>query len=176
VDLLLAHRVVEPVLTQYDQGILFWRFHRRAARDVTGHQFSFMFYASPVVASDVSNSVKENRIVEALLNENLIEHVKFDDSPRYPHIENRSDLNWSSKLQKAWPAYIMGVSAMWLELIHLHAGEVQSADVPLMLQTYRKANESIGHVWIHEGQHAFLHHLNAIFGYEPLVIKKRIGF
>jgi len=176
VDLLLAHRVVEPVLTEFNQWIPFWRFHRRAARDVTGHQFSFMFYAPRLVAADIYRSIRKNRILVALLSEKLIEDIKFDDSPRYPDIENRSDLNWPLKLQKAWPAYIMGVSAMWLELIHLHVGEVESTDINVMLQSYRKTNESIDNVWIHEGQHAFLHHLNAIFGYKPLIIKKRMGF
>ena len=176
VDLLLAHRIVEPVLAEFNKSIRFWRFHRRAARDVTGHQFSFMFYAPGSVAGDIYGSIRKNRILEKLLSEKLIEHIKFDDSPRYPDIENRSDPNWSLTLQKAWPAYIMGVSAMWLELINLHVKDLESTDINDMFERYQKINESIDNIWIHEGQHALLHHLNAIFGYEPLVIKKRMGF
>ena len=42
-DALIAHQIVAPVLEQYDDQIQLWRFHRRAARDSSGHQFSFIF-------------------------------------------------------------------------------------------------------------------------------------
>src|SRR5210317_607429 len=40
-DLLLAHSVISPILQNNYENISFWRFHRRAARDNAGHQFSF---------------------------------------------------------------------------------------------------------------------------------------
>ncbi len=43
-DPLLAHRVIAPVLSRYSEEISLWRFHRRAAPDASGHQFSFIFY------------------------------------------------------------------------------------------------------------------------------------
>ena len=53
VDLLLAHAVVQPVLREYEGRVTYWRFHRRAAPDKTGHQFSFMFYSSPDTADEI---------------------------------------------------------------------------------------------------------------------------
>ncbi len=53
IDPLLAHRVVSPVLDRYGNDIVLWRFHRRAARDQAGHQFSFIFYATPETAREV---------------------------------------------------------------------------------------------------------------------------
>jgi hypothetical protein len=44
VDLLLADRVIKPVLQSHRNEISYWRFHRRAIRDEAGHQFSFIFY------------------------------------------------------------------------------------------------------------------------------------
>ena len=67
---------------------------------------------------------------------------------------------------------------MWLELIHQHADEKEVKDVEIddLLKHYRAVNESIGKIWIQEGQHAFFHHLNAVFGYEPLFIRKMMKF
>ena len=36
------------------------------------------------------------------------------------------------------------------------------------LAFYKKVEESVTEAWKREGRHAYLHHLNAIFGYEPL--------
>ena len=42
-------------------------------------------------------------------------------------------------------------------------------------QTY-KAEKTINAMWYKEGQHAFFHHLSAVFGYEPLLIRKAVRF
>lgn len=38
------------------------------------------------------------------------------------------------------------------------------------------ADARIAEIWRLEGQHALLHHLNAIFGYKPLTIRKNLTF
>ncbi len=53
--------------------------------------------------------------------------------------------------------------------------EVGDIDLDGLLKKYDEANESVGGIWIHEGQHAFFHHLNPIFGYEPVIIRNRIS-
>ena len=45
-----------------------------------------------------------------------------------------------------------------------------------LLNLYRNVNDSIDKIWIKDGQHAFLHHLNAIFGYEPVYIRNMMKF
>src|SRR5690606_34717849 len=46
VDALLANEMIAPsALTQEGRPLL-WRFHRRAARDASGHQFTFRFYTT----------------------------------------------------------------------------------------------------------------------------------
>jgi len=88
-------------------------------------------------------------------------------------IEATSDPNWSVNLQQAWPLYIMGVSATWLELINQQIGQAQTSAMSIneLRKLYQNANQSITELWSNEGQHAFLHHLSAIFGYEPLQIR-----
>jgi len=96
-----------------------------------------------------------------------------------PNIEDTSDRSWSSAIQKSWPFYIMGVSEMWLNLVSevaletSRAGGKTSASVDEQLRFYEQVNASIDRMWKEEGQHAFLHHLNAIFGYEPLTVREK---
>ncbi len=40
--------------------------------------------------------------------------------------------------------------------------------LPQILDFYRQVNDAVTDTWHREGHHAFLHHLNALFGYEPI--------
>ncbi len=179
-DLLLAHAVVSPVLVEHSNNISYWRFHRRAARDAAGHQFSFIFYSNPetaaVVLSEIANSKRLRDAYEA----NLLKTVLIDDpdQPLLPNVEDTSDRNWSPVLQKNWPSFIMGASSLWLGLIdeYMQNSAENYTDIHLLLDRYREVNEKITETWSVEGQHAFLHHLNAMFGYAPLRIRKTLSF
>jgi len=179
-DLLLAHAVVEPVLREHAKKIYWWRFHRRAVRDKLGHQFSFLFYADSGVASEVMEDIRQSEILQQALNEKIVEKIMFSDpaKPIRPKIEAMSDPHWSQTLQRNWPSYIMGVCALWLGLIDDQMALVttQNLHVSGLLELYREADTAITSMWRKEGQHALLHHLNAIFGYEPLLIRKEIMF
>lgn len=179
VDLLLADAVIKPVLRTYRERLGYWRFHRRANRDGAGHQFSFIFYTDRDTAAAVYAALAGDKLTKKLLDNNILLNTVTDD-PANNHlsgVEDTSDKNWSEELQKAWPAYIMGVSDMWLQLIEQYAGEYTAgADVPDLLERYGKVNDRITALWKNEGEHAFLHHLNAIFGYEPIVIEKPVRF
>ena len=89
-----------------------------------------------------------------------------------------SSHHWSPALQRNWPSYIMGVSTLWLGLIDDFIADVSTGDddVFALLEEYREVDSRITTVWRDEGQHAFLHHLSAVFGYEPLLIRKEIRF
>ncbi len=178
-DPLLAHRVIAPVLSRYSEEISLWRFHRRAAPDASGHQFSFIFYADPQVADRVFASIRSNRILKDMKSAGIILEDVYDDTGRIskPNVEDTSDRNWSLPIQKSWPYFIMGVSQAWLDLIEqgvVQRGKIdRSASCRDILAFYKGVNEDIGATWQKEGQHAFLHHLNALFGYEPLVIYEK---
>ena len=178
-DLMLAHAVVGPELKRYSRDLYWWRFHRRAARDETGHQFSFLFYTDANVASGVMENIKQNIILDKMLAEKIVERIIFDDPerPKRHLVEDTSDPNWSLTLQRNWPSFIMGVSALWLGLIDDGMTNIAiHDDVSIMIKRYESVDTAITNIWRDEGQHALLHHLNAIFGYEPLLIKKEIRF
>jgi len=180
IDLLLAHAVVSPVLSQHIKDIPYWRFHRRAARDQAGHQFSLLFYSKPEVASSVFSAISKSEILQSANAANLVEKVMMDN-PSYPgssDIEATSDDSWSLELQKTWPSFIMGVSSLWLGLIEEYFQEAPQdyTDIHELLEKYRTIDAEIGEIWKKEGQHALLHHLNAVFGYKPLRISKELSF
>jgi hypothetical protein len=179
VDLILAHRVVSPVLAQYEKEIPLWRFHRRAGRDQAGHEFSFIFYASGETAKEVYGAIQSSRLLKELIAAHLVADTVFDDTTTVlrPGLGATSDRKWSPEIKRTWPFYIMGVSRTWLNLIDEVSKETMKgkdlSNLDDVLEGYRKVNKVIEEKWQQEGGHAFLHHLNAIFGYEPLFIYER---
>jgi hypothetical protein len=178
-DLMLAHEVVAPVLERYQPVIRLWRFHRRAVRDQTGHQFSFIFYTDPESARRIFNTLQLQPRLQELKRAGLIDQDSYDDTQRIarPHLQDTSDQQWSPALQRAWPWFIMGVSATWLDLIRqsFEGEDRGKLEAPLSVRAghYRQVDDAIIHVWQMEGAHAFLHHLNALFEYESLMVLER---
>jgi hypothetical protein len=178
-DVMIAHKIVLPVLNQYKDDIGLWRFHRRAARDIGGHLFSFIFYSTPDTAQNVYVAFESDLLLKQLKEAGIITRFISNNTDQVirPDIEDTSDKSWSTPIQKTWPYYIMGVSQMWLHLISEIAEHNASRQAPSSLieyqDFYRQVNESVQASWQEEGRHAFLHHLNAIFGYEPVIGREK---
>lgn len=174
IDLFLAHAVISPVISEFINDTLYWRFHRRAVNDDAGHRFTYLFYSKPDTASQIFERINASPLMKAAIDGGLIEKVTMDD-PGHPDayaIESTSDKTWSIEIQRNWPSYIMGVSAVWLGLINdsMTAAPADTDDIQDLLERYREANKIVASKWINEGHHAFLHHLGAIFGYQPMPI------
>jgi hypothetical protein len=100
----------------------------------------------------------------------------LQDDPLNPSRPGRGDTGdpaWSAALRAAWPDYLMGASRTWLLLVSQMAASVPPAasDFADVEAAYKDATASVTAVWREEGRHAFLHHLNALFGYEPLQMR-----
>lgn len=172
-DLLLADRVIGPVLDAERQAISLWRFHRRAARDGAGRQFSFIFRATPATAGRINARIAADPLVIRLQEAGVVRTVVYDDPkhPQRPGMGDTSDKNWSPEMQVAWPYFIMGVSRLWLELIReIGKKEEQSVD---SLARYAAIEKALDELWRDEGGHALLHHLSAVFGYKELEVTRR---
>jgi hypothetical protein len=162
-------------LQAHQNDIPLWRFHRRAAQDGAGRQFSFIFFSSPGTAQIVFQSLESNPMADNLKSFGLVDDIIYDDPTKLtrPNIEDTSDKNWSAAIQKAWPYYIMGVSQMWLELIGQLADEKMKNNPPISMNEiesiYGQVDEIMANLWQKQGRHAFLHHLNALFEYKPLI-------
>lgn len=180
VDLLLAHKIISPVLYQYKDSIILWRFHRRAIRDQLGHQFSFIFYSSAETANRIYDLIKSDACLKEMKNAGVIIEDRYDatDWISKANIEDTCDPKWSSPIKKSWPYFIMGVSQMWLNLItDISDQQTSSGKRPQFLRGiqafYGEVDESVEKLWQKEGGHAFLHHLNAMFGYEGVIIYEK---
>ena len=179
VDLVLAHVVVAPVLENYRNRLKFWRFHRRAVADAAGHQFSFIFYSNAATANEILQELEKSAVLQDLIATGIVTSFTHDDTsnPQKPDIAATSDPAWSATMQENWPAYIMGVSETWLGMIDSYTTNPENpTDTASLLDQYRETSRAVTESWRREGQHAFLHHLNAVFGYEPMIIQNEIRF
>ena len=178
-DLYLAHQVIMPLLEKNKNEIHLWRFHRRASRDRAGRQFTFYFYSAPRTAQQIFDALQSNPILIDTLSAGVIDDIVYDDPAniKRPNIDDTSDKNWPLSIQKTWPYYINGVSQMWLNLVAEIADRDLQDEHPVLLEDiesfYRQVDETVTELWQENGRHAFLHHLNAVFGYEPLIYWER---
>jgi hypothetical protein len=175
-DLYIAHQVLMPLLKKNKDDIHLWRVHRRAKRDGAGRQFTFWFYAAPLTAQRIFDALQSNPVIIDTLASGVIDDVVYDNPAKIkrPDIEDTSDPKWPDPIQKTWPYYITGVSQMWLDLVAQIADSDLEDDPPPASSEeidafYRQVDESVTELWQNDGRHAFLHHLNAVFGYEPLI-------
>jgi hypothetical protein len=171
IDTLLAGEVIAPVFDRHYGDILIWRIHRRAPQDEYGHVFSFIFYTTAAGAQRIYEDIGNNPVLARLRQEGDVTGVSFDDVGKLtrPGIGDTSDASWLPVVQQTWPALIMGASRMWLDMVTvLASGQPQELDQD---ERYRAVEKEISRIWAEQGQHAVLHHLSAIYGYKPLLIR-----
>lgn len=180
-DLFVADRVVRPLVEAHHDQLPLWRVHRRAARDEAGHRFCLIFYAIPQVAQQINREWASHPELQRLKEGGQLQAIQLDDPARNarPLLADASDPAWPAVIGKSWPYYIMGVSQMWLELISQMQADSHATTATTLeqqLDQYRQLQEQINQIWNAEGQHAFLHHLNAIFGYQPVLIREQRSY
>jgi hypothetical protein len=176
-DLLLADRVIQPVLKRNREKISLWRFHRRAARDDAGSKFSFIFYSGIEDARTIAAEISNHDMVELLVDHQVIDKIWGDEMEDIirPDISDASDGVWPEEIQRSWPYFIMGVSQSWLALIneltrkYPFPGDADSIEE--LLTYYNEVSNRVDFYWANDGGHAYIHHLSALFAYRPVGIK-----
>lgn len=175
IDYLIFDTFVRDCIAENEADLSMWRIHRRSAGGEAGHQFSFLYYGSYDVSKSIKSFVNQHNILEFLKNFNLLRDWLHREKGN--EIEATCDPNWPLPLQKAWPYYIMGVSQMALELIaNLRPSPRPSLDKISVEDCeiyYTQIMTKVSEVWQKWGSHAFFHHINAIFGYVPVVAQPR---
>lgn len=176
IDILLLDTLIRDVLGRYRKDLLLWRIHRRAdTQDTAGHQFTFLTYTEEQVAAAIDEEIKAGSDLRALKNHNLLREyfLEREMGTDIDRIEGTSDKSWVLEVQKSWPYYIMGVSEMLLDLVHqLKRGAKAPAldsEIDQLRSFYFQLNNELYGIWQHQGSHAFLHHLNALFGYISMI-------
>ena len=175
-NLIIAHQIINPVLNANKDQIKLWRFHRRVANDAAGHQFSFIFYAPVDTAYLIFDQVKKHPVSEQLIKHQIVQKIQTDSPlrPRRPNIEDTSDSHWTKSIQKSWPYYIMGVSILWLDLLNQETIKAQldtNQPIESQMQQYQTIHNTMTEQWKSQAKHAYFHHINAIFAYEPIEVR-----
>jgi len=179
-DALIALKVLKPILEK-EKEIKLWRFHRRAVADRDAHRFGFFFYATQKIGEGVYQQVNEQPLIKKLLNNRQIDRLSFYNINKKlrSDIGDTSDKKWPVELQKTWPYFIMGVSQTWLGLVEHYYSELKlsdNADLDEQLKGFKQVSDKIDLIWKYNGNHAFLHHLNALFAYQELyILEQRLG-
>ncbi len=167
----IAADLLGPVIQGHHTELELWRVHRRAARDAGGYTFSFIFYASAQTAAKVYAEINVHPLIAELKQRGLLAAVQQDElnQNNKPAIADTSDSKWPPSIRQTWPYFIMGASQMWLELVKELNKELQNISDPQA--RYQLLQSRLTDLWRKNGQHAWLHHLSALYGYSPLEIE-----
>ena len=176
IDSLLAYSILAPVIEEFTTDLPLWRFHRRAANDANGHQFSFIYFVNADVSQRIVSALETQMENADYQMEDFIEEYSVDGPVGDAgDLSATSDPRWNSNLQQHWPEYIMGLSKFWLGLITTAVS--QHGNPSGDFSTYfKEIDAEITQIWQKEGQHAIFHHTSALFGYQPVIITKDIIF
>lgn len=167
---LIAGEVISPLLRKEQQKIIFWRIHRRAVDDKTGHVFSFIFYSSQVDAALIYQRFRDTKLIAQLRHQQLLLKVTYDAlDNRQTNLADSSDPAWPETIRSSWPFFMMGASQMWLEQIRIFKKE--TLNEPDMQQRYQLIQSKMTELWQRQGGHALMHHLNALYAYQPVLVQ-----
>ena len=171
-DCAIADAIIGNVMHTFKRDkMIWWRFHRRAARDEHGHIFRFGLYAKKSVGKRWYDEVLEHSVTRALKSNGLI------DATTKTRKDGVADENWPEMTQAAWYPFIQGASECWLSLVRAlwltHGKEfgldwgvdADDIDVENLEEGYQAVNDKIAEMWNEDMTHPLLHHLNAVFGY-----------
>jgi len=188
-DFFLLDQPVRSILSKHKDQIKLWHFHRKWKNDDdAGHRFSFMCYANDDTGNSIMEMLSRHDTLNKLKSMSLIENVYWEEQGKENtncKIEDTSDKTsesgWPVELQRSWPHFICGFSAMVLEMIaeiqhktDQENPETITADSFHTFQEYYiQVNNRLFEIWHNKGSHAFFHHINAIFGGVPLIVHPR---
>ena len=178
-DIYIVDSLFREILSIHREELDLWRFHRRAAKDNSGHQLTLLCYVEKDNFKLINHTIQNSRVLRILKNNGDLKEYFYHEGGN--KVESSSDGNWSIEIQKSWPYFICGVSEMLLQMIDIVRTDIsnnlglqqpieESNDIERL---YLKVNERLIGLWQNEGSHAFFHHINALFGYAPLLARPR---
>lgn len=177
VDIFIIDSIVRDIICQKKSEIALWRIHRRWSRDERGHEVTLSCFTKDETASSIESLIRGGHSFKTLKVNRLLKDLKkAEGGPNIHDIaDDISTRNWPMELKKSWPYYIQGCSKLFLYLIEFLKGSIQAdfneKDISKIESFYTELNNRINEIWQKHGSRAFFHHINAIFGYVPLLAK-----
>ena len=180
IDIFIVDEIIQDVVSKNKSVIELWRIHRRWSNDPTGHQLILSCFTQEQNANSIKRYIIGSRPFKFLQENNLLaeelETAAGGESIR-DIADDKSTRNWPEELKNSWPYYISSCSEMFLCLIDSLKGgaksDIDGKDVSEIESYYTGINNRLMNIWQGHGSHAFFHHINAIFGYQPLMAKPR---
>lgn len=171
-DLFIIDQIVRKVIenNSISNKIDLWRFHRRKGKDIAGHQFSFLCYTKKKNSKKIDKFIKNTDGFKILSNNNILGKYFIEEGGE--GINGSGDRHWPEKISYSWPYFIQGVSRSIMEMIKLitfdyYINNITDMDNLLEIEElYQKVDKHLDYYWYEYGGHAFLHHLNGLFGYQ----------
>lgn len=178
IDIFIIDKIIREVICKKKVDIQLWRIHRRWKNDGSGHEFTLDCFTKEQTANSIEKLIRESEPFKILQENSLL----ADDLNKVPNGKNihdiaddESTIAWPEELKRSWPYYINGCCKMFLDLIELLRNsshtDVEEKGISKLESFYTEINNRLIKVWQEHGSHAFFHHINAIFGYEPLLAK-----
>lgn len=177
-DLFIIDRIFRVIIESkgINYQIKLWRFHRRAEKDKAGHQTTLLCYTTCRDSVVIDNIIKTIPSFKLLSDSNFLREYFVEEGGE--NIDGSGDGHWIKEIRQSWPHFIQGASKSILEMLKLiNEGFYSPGDLDNILdieEFYQKVNERFVHIWYSQGGHAFLHHLNALFGYEMTKVRQTI--
>ncbi|MCK5869622.1 MAG: hypothetical protein KAG45_03075, partial [Methyloprofundus sp.] len=84
-------------------------------------------------------------------------------------LADTSDAAWPESVRKTWPFFMMGASQMWLAQVQKMKQDTQESSI-LELR-YQTIQRKMTELWQEQGQHALVHHLSALYAYQPVLMR-----
>lgn len=172
IDIVLIDRIFR-IIVAHNRALsekFLWRFHRRSGRVGAGHQVSLCCYFKQQDSELTSKLINEMAIFKMLSESGLLKEFFCEEGG--DGVEGSGDGSWDREIQKSWPYFIQGVSESILKMIEVIIDDLDTSivfDNLLNIEDFYKAvSEKLDYIWLNQGSHAFLHHLNALFGYKPI--------
>jgi len=174
IDLYVMDTVIRDVIIANKAELSLWRMHRRANNDAIGHQVSLSCYTTANAAIGIEEAIQGHECFKSVRDALTMKCLRELGGEA---IDEISDASWPQELRKSWPHYICGVSQMLLDLIEQvrpqRSADTTAPDIVAVESLYTEVERRLTHLWEQHGSHAFLHHLNALFGYVPLLAQPR---
>jgi hypothetical protein len=176
IDFYLLDQIIRP-LTQARLANDTWNIHRRwGVRD--GHQFKFSCFADRGVATDGDHFVRSLPAWQTY-RDRIAQWQPEADRYRFQPLTAQTDdwrvweNWWPTECLPSWSFFIHGVSRTLLELIEdVRQSRALVAPNPTDVQAceefYRHVERLVQEFWSRYGQDVYLHHINAVFGYDAV--------
>jgi len=181
-DLIIAHRILQPIINNYNQKLDSWHFHRRWKNDETGHLFNFFIKSEEMVKDTIFDEIEESKTLKILKDNGLVQETGC-----YEKLPNQNGLyvwgEWPQSINRNFPLFVHSLSKLWLDMIDeiqnfVPTKSLDPENIDQLQVFYQQIEANLNNEWLYRGAQFTYHYVSGIFGYSPTLISpdKMRGF